>query len=190
MMANFEEAFKLTFEHEGGYVDNPADKGGETIYGISRRYHPDWIGWQTVDFVKQFVTSEEGSKEFARDLTHFLKDNEVIHRQKKEFYKDFVWNIMLLNELKEQKIANAMFDAGVNHDCRDATRMAQRVANVAADGIMGSITIGAINEMSLKMFLNNFTKIRKDYYNRLVKKDPSLLIFLGGWLKRADSFDV
>lgn len=36
----FDEAFELLIGHEGGYVNNPADPGGETKYGISKRAYP------------------------------------------------------------------------------------------------------------------------------------------------------
>lgn len=37
---NFDAAFERLLGHEGGYVDNPRDPGGETKYGISRRSYP------------------------------------------------------------------------------------------------------------------------------------------------------
>ena len=37
---NFDLAFDRLMEHEGGYVNNPADPGGETKYGISKRSYP------------------------------------------------------------------------------------------------------------------------------------------------------
>ncbi len=36
----FDEAFTLLIGHEGGYVNNPADPGGETKFGISKRSYP------------------------------------------------------------------------------------------------------------------------------------------------------
>jgi lysozyme family protein len=39
-MIEFNEAFDRLIGHEGGYVNNPADPGGETIYGISKRSYP------------------------------------------------------------------------------------------------------------------------------------------------------
>jgi len=37
----FEDAFKRTLGHEGGYVNDPADPGGETKFGISKRAYPN-----------------------------------------------------------------------------------------------------------------------------------------------------
>lgn len=36
----FDEAFARTIGHEGGYVNDPRDPGGETKYGISKRAYP------------------------------------------------------------------------------------------------------------------------------------------------------
>lgn len=42
--------------HEGGYSDHPADRGGETMYGISRVHHPDmWVnGRPTLEAARAF----------------------------------------------------------------------------------------------------------------------------------------
>ena len=40
-MGSFDEAIGVVLEHEGGYVNDPADPGGETRYGISKRSYPD-----------------------------------------------------------------------------------------------------------------------------------------------------
>ena len=38
---NFNEAIERVLGHEGGYVNNPADPGGETQWGISKRSYPN-----------------------------------------------------------------------------------------------------------------------------------------------------
>lgn len=38
---SFDSAFTFVVGEEGGYVNNPADPGGETKYGISKRAYPD-----------------------------------------------------------------------------------------------------------------------------------------------------
>jgi lysozyme family protein len=38
---NFDQAFERVIGHEGGYVNDPRDPGGETKYGISKRAYPN-----------------------------------------------------------------------------------------------------------------------------------------------------
>mgnify|MGYP001328601528 CR=1 FL=1 len=38
---SFDRAFQITVGVEGGYVNDPADPGGETKFGISHRSYPD-----------------------------------------------------------------------------------------------------------------------------------------------------
>lgn len=38
---NFDIAFDRLMGHEGGYVNNPADPGGETNWGVSKRSYPN-----------------------------------------------------------------------------------------------------------------------------------------------------
>lgn len=38
---NFDQAFDRLIGNEGGYVNNPADPGGETNWGIAKRSYPD-----------------------------------------------------------------------------------------------------------------------------------------------------
>lgn len=37
----FQKGMVLAFQWEGGYVNDPQDPGGETKYGISKRFHPN-----------------------------------------------------------------------------------------------------------------------------------------------------
>ena len=38
---NFKRSLEFTLKWEGGYVNDPRDPGGETKWGISKRFHPD-----------------------------------------------------------------------------------------------------------------------------------------------------
>lgn len=40
-MKGFEDALERTLSHEGGYVNDPRDPGGETNWGISKRAYPN-----------------------------------------------------------------------------------------------------------------------------------------------------
>jgi len=50
---NFDQAFERLIGHEGGYVNDPRDPGGETKFGISRRSYPgEVIRTMTLDRAK------------------------------------------------------------------------------------------------------------------------------------------
>ena len=40
-MNDFDRAFQIIVGEEGGYVNDPSDPGGETKYGIAKRFHPN-----------------------------------------------------------------------------------------------------------------------------------------------------
>lgn len=51
---DFATAFERLIGHEGGYVNHPADPGGETKYGITKRSYPgEDIAGMTLERAKQ-----------------------------------------------------------------------------------------------------------------------------------------
>lgn len=51
---NFDQAFERLIGHEGGYVNDPRDPGGETKFGISKRAHPgEDIAGMTIERAKK-----------------------------------------------------------------------------------------------------------------------------------------
>jgi len=58
-MITFDAAIERVLAHEGGYVNNPADPGGETQWGISKRSYPNVnIKALTRDGAKQLYKSD------------------------------------------------------------------------------------------------------------------------------------
>lgn len=52
-MSEFDRAFELVVGHEGGYVNDPRDPGGETKFGISKHAYPqEDIKGMTLDRAK------------------------------------------------------------------------------------------------------------------------------------------
>ena len=41
MLKEFDDIIEITLHHEGGYVNDPDDLGGETNFGIAKRFYPD-----------------------------------------------------------------------------------------------------------------------------------------------------
>lgn len=58
-ITNLREALRFTLAEEGGYVNDPADPGGETKWGVSKRSYPDLN-------IKN-LTPEQASNIYARD---------------------------------------------------------------------------------------------------------------------------
>lgn len=117
----FDLAYKFTKENEGGFSDNPHDKGGKTIYGISSVYFPN-------DY-ERIITSPKS------DHTKLCK----------EFYLREFWN-PLYEQLIDKKLAIRLFDLGVNVGKLKSVILLQRGICVKADGIFGGVTLRTTNE--------------------------------------------
>ena len=61
----------------------------------------------------------------------------------------------------------------------------QKLLGVTADGIIGNITLGALNAYDVVQFDKEFDKIEMAYYDRIAKAKPHLAINLKGWFNRA-----
>ena len=59
MLISFDEIIDITLKHEGGYVHDPKDLGGETNFGIAKRFYPD------VDIKN--LTKEEAKEIYKKD---------------------------------------------------------------------------------------------------------------------------
>lgn len=71
-MAEFQPAVNLVLAHEGGYVNNPQDPGGETNYGIAKRWHPD------LDI--RNLTKEQAAEIYQREYWTTFMEQEVDQR--------------------------------------------------------------------------------------------------------------
>jgi lysozyme family protein len=87
---SFEETYdKVTKMFEGGYADDPADSGGETIFGVSRANFPNWPQWPRVDEFKKGL-GKLSRKERADAITdRFKLDPEMRTAVKALFYEHF-----------------------------------------------------------------------------------------------------
>jgi lysozyme family protein len=188
-MANFLTAYNQFIKPaEGGYANIAADKGGETYAGIARKFFPNWTGWTVVDFEKQRRT---------------LKNNDKIaglEGKVEQFYLD-MWNKNLFDKISDQNVANIVFDWFVNSGSaalyvKYSTGEefgTQKILNllgkpVAKDKSLGPATVAAINATDSTKLNNAIKEDRINFYNFLVKRDPTQAQFQKGWLARINSF--
>lgn len=71
MRENFDKAFSILMEFEGGYVNDPTDKGGATKYGISQKSYPDEnIASLTIERAKELYLRDYWGVAGCDDLTY------------------------------------------------------------------------------------------------------------------------
>ena len=139
-MADFNISIKDTLTHEGininmGYVNDPSDRGGETIAGIARKFHPNDPIWALVDNAKK--------GNFPKNL----KDIPNILDGIKAFYKVNYWDKVCGDRLKSQNIANMLFDTAVLEGYTAAIKRAQSIVGITANGVMSEELVTKLNAL-------------------------------------------
>ena len=187
-MKLFDIAFDQLINIEGGYSHDADDRGGETYKGISKKYWPNWSGWDIVDSERQ------NSSHFPKGL-----DNRIdLHNLVRSFYEIEFWNKIKLDEIEkiDKLIALEMFDTAVNQGTKTSAIYLQESLNLLnrnqrdykdllLDGKPGGRTLAALkaNKRHYNV-LKCLNGLQFDKYYRLAKNNPSQEKFFNGWLNR------
>jgi lysozyme family protein len=153
--------YQIVMKYEGGYVNHPDDPGGETYNGISRRAHPNWEGWPLID----------QKKPIPEDLV-------------RRFYYEQFWKPLRCEEMSSP-IGEYLFDFAVNAGIRQAVITIQSAVGVAADGILGPITMEAIRRSDVRILMYELLLRRIDFYISItLPRRKQFAAFLLGWMRR------
>ena len=154
MLTRFDDIIEVVLEHEGGYVNDPDDPGGETNFGIAKRSHPD------VDIAN---LTKVGAKEIYYQ-SYWIKNRvPQMPEDLKHIYFDMCVNQGRGRAIKIlQRAANA------------------KGAMLEVDGGLGPKTIGAMKNVEL----DRVRAYRIKYYADLVTRRPDLEKFYFGWFRR------
>jgi len=182
-LATFATSAHLTGLAEGGYANNPSDAGGETFAGVSRKYWPNWPGWDIIDSVKEQTSS-------VQHLNSALIGNADLTSQIASFYKSNFWDVNSLDQISDQEIANTVYDFGVNHGTIPAAKTLQQVCCdlenagvLVIDGRIGQHTLDCVNSLPSFLVYNSYNSYRKSYYLTQAQH-PGQHQFLTSWLSR------
>lgn len=135
-MANFEQAHRLTKIAEGGYANNPADRGGETAFGVARNSNPSWPGWKIVDQIK---------KSNPKSYVSVINKNPELQELARQLFKTNYWDAVGGDKIINQFQANQLFDMAINAGVGTAIKLVQRSLGVPETGRLSASLINQIN---------------------------------------------
>lgn len=88
-------------------------------------------------------------------------------------------------EVMPAALALAVFDGNVQHGIGASVRMLQRVLDVTADGMVGPVTLGAIQARKwVGPVLRDYLTERLKLYHGIARDDATQRVFVTGWFKR------
>jgi hypothetical protein len=168
MNTTFEEIIEVVLAHEGGFVNDPDDRGGATNWGVTQAV------WE--DFMEDEFTSD--------DVREFTREQAI------ELYREEFWKPSQAEKLEEE-IREVYFDMCVNHGQRNAVKILQTAVNakggsLEVDGGIGPNTINASSGLSL----SDVQIERSGFYWNLVfvgsfyGKRNRQEKFIRGWIRR------
>jgi len=169
-MQRFEEVAQIVLGHEGGLVDDPADKGGRTNLGVT-----------------------QGTLTSARAAIPDLpeKVDDLTRAQALSIYKALYWSKAKCDDLPEP-VDFLVFDAAINCGVGGSGLQLQRALNrlgarLKEDGAIGPLTLNALRaawKSDMWRVIAALLMQRVRWHNDIIGRDKTQLKFLHGWLNR------
>lgn len=174
MRGNLDQILDIVFEHEGGYSDRKADRGGKTNMGIT-----------------------EGTLARARKagLTSCLFPRNLTRPEATTIYIKFYWEPAHCDVMR-WPLDLLHFDAAVNHGVGGAGLLLQRAINaveryeaLVVDGAVGPKTLVALQKQQdhacrFDDLLDAQLDAREAYYAAIIRKHPDQIANKNGWANR------
>jgi lysozyme family protein len=188
-MAQFLIANSLTKGHEGGYASAAAaakikDQGGETYKGFARNFNQDWDGWRIIDAYKAKFGLPAWNTVITALKEPYPGAAVELDKLVDARYKSNFWNVIKGDLIKDQSIANLLYDIGVNSGVGEAAKSVQSVLKLATDGVIGTQTLSKINIQNPATLLHELGDYRKAWLNKYQGSES----YLPNLLSRVDSY--
>lgn len=179
-MANIEKLVPFILRWEGGYVNDPLDKGGETNKGITIAV------WRSRghDCTVKLGNVKVGKRVYS-NVTKSLY--EMTDAQWSDILKSLYWDRWCADQIANQAVANVLVDwvwaSGVH-----GIKIPQRILGVVDDGVVGPKTVAALNARRQDDLFAQIKQARINFCETIVRNNPSQKRFLNGWLNRIKEF--
>ncbi|MDO8532600.1 MAG: glycosyl hydrolase 108 family protein [Dehalococcoidia bacterium] len=152
---SFETAIDRVLAHEGGYVNDPADPGGETNFGISKRTYPD------LDI--KTLTREQAIEIYRRDWWERYGYERLPDAIGEHL---FSFAVNMGSHMAHRLLQISVRDVGLD---------------IEVDGVLGPYTVQQANAYRHPDVLLLLLKCGAVNYYRSLQKPR----FLAGWVRRA-----
>lgn len=155
---DFQRALKATLRYEGGKCDVPGDRGGRTAYGVTQAVFSAWCS---------------DNRQQPRDVWT------ITQAEVQAIYKTRYWDFVTQGRLWP---LNAMlFDIAVNSGPKNAEWMLARAK--AKHPELAHLQPEAERQLKLAYAVCD---VREQFYDAIVKRNPSQSKFLRGWKTRVN----
>lgn len=151
---------------EGGFVNHPSDRGGPTHYGITQATLSRWR--------KAPVTVED-----VQALT--IEEARAIYRY------DYIERPGFLR-IPDERLRALLVDWGVHSGPQTAIRALQRVLGVRQAGVIGPLTMAALETRPAADVYASVLRWRGLWMADILQRDPKQRAFAAGWLRRLMEF--
>lgn len=187
MSADFNPAQDRVKKSEGGYTNNPSDNGNWTggKIGVGTL-----IG--TNHGISAPVLVDELKRLGGAPPTASTMKN-LSYAAAAAIYKRMFWDKIKGDDIKDQNVANTVYDAYVNQTgwtrkmIEDALQQVGKKATVTVP--LKSDTIAVINSVPPAKFYSEFNRQRAIRYKETAAR-PGQAQFLKGWMNRLATFDT
>jgi len=159
----------LVAKWEGGYVNDPDDPGGPTNMGITL------ATWKSQGYDKNLdgrIDEKDIQLLEAGDFAVILQSR---------------WDRWRASEIRNQQVANLLVD-WLWCSGSWGIIIPQREMGVKADGIVGPVTLAAVNSYPPELLHGFMWSHRKDFLQDIVRRKPTQKKYLKGWLNRLNDF--
>ncbi len=164
-MARAELLQSFILKWEGGFVNDPLDRGGATNKGI------------TLGTFRRFY-GKDASVEQLKALT----DEQWI-----TIFKAGYWNPWQADYIANQSIANIVVDWAWASGTKTSIKQVQRILNTTVDGVVGPQTIAAINSANPRELFDRIRSARLTFVDDILRRNPTQSRFIRGWKNRINN---
>ena len=151
-----------------GIANNPADRGGATLVGV------------TIGSYLDYCRRNRRSVPSAVDLS------KLSYEEWLDIFKTMFWDRWQADLMVDQRVAEILVDWVWTSGSYDIT-IPQKLLGVKADGIVGQKTLYAVNARYPAVLFESLKRERIAYTNRICQSRLANAKFRSGWLRRINS---